>query len=262
MLHKVRAGDIELAVYDTGQGEPVVLAHGFPLDHTMWEAQINLLAQSHRVLAFDLRGFGRSDVVAGTATMPQMADDLAAALDSLGINQPVTFGGLSMGGYVAWQFWLRHPQRLARLLILDSRSTADTPEAAQGRHQLAARIESEGPRAAWEAMRDKLFAAQTIQGHPEVVERIRQVAQHSAPQGLAAALRGMALRPDVTPQLPGLRVPTLVLAGEHDAISPPDEMRGFAQQIPHAQFVLIPAAGHMSPVENPAAVNQALADFL
>lgn len=262
MLKRAKAGDIELAVHDAGQGKPVVLLHGFPLEHSMWEAQIEALSKSQRVLAFDLRGFGQSDVAPGTATMAQMADDVAAALDALQVAEPAVVCGLSMGGYVAWQFWARHRPRLAALVACDTRAVADTDEAKANRYQLVERILADGADAAWQAMHTKLFGEQTIKQRPELVERSRQAAARNSPEGLAAALRGMAERESMSQRLAEIDVPTLVLVGEHDAISPPAEMEGIAGQIAGAEFVVIPQAGHLAPLENPGAVNQALRAFL
>src|SRR5438067_1036671 len=111
----VQVGDVRLNVFERGSGAPLLLVHGFPLDHSMWSGQIDGLAANCRVIAPDLRGFGSSDVTPGMVTMEQMADDLAGLLDALTIKQPIAFCGLSMGGYVAWQFALRHRSRLAKL---------------------------------------------------------------------------------------------------------------------------------------------------
>ena len=129
----VRIGDMHLAMTDTGNGSPIVFVHGFPLDHSMWDVQVAALASGYRCLAPDLRGFGASSVTPGTVTMEQMADDLADLLVALEIEEPVILCGLSMGGYVAWQFWRRHAARLRALVLCDTPRAADTPEAAAAR---------------------------------------------------------------------------------------------------------------------------------
>jgi 3-oxoadipate enol-lactonase len=247
---------------ENGKGQSLLLVHGYPLDHSMWQGQITGLADVSRVIAPDLRGFGQSDVISGTATMAQMADDLATMLDTLEIEQPVVFCGLSMGGYVAWQFALRHGQRLAKLILCDTRAVADTPQAAAGRRETADRVLSEGSKVAAEALVPKLFAPATYQAQPAIVEATRQVILRTKPEGIAAALRGMAERPDVTSQLVQIDVPALVLCGQHDGISPPAEMRQIASVLPRAEYVEIANAGHMSPLEQPAVVNRAIRSFL
>ncbi|REK12035.1 MAG: alpha/beta fold hydrolase [Planctomycetota bacterium] len=259
---RVRAGQVELSVLDVGRGMPVVLVHGFPLDYTMWEAQIAFLGSRLRVIAPDLRGFGASDVTPGTASMSQMADDLAALLDALDIDEPVVICGLSMGGYVALEFWRRHAARLRALVFCDTRAAADAPAAAEARLETAQRILSEGTGPLAEGMLPKLFAAETLEHSADVTGAARQVVLNTPPEGAAAALRGMRERSDFTDALSEIAVPTLVIVGEQDVISPVDEMRDMAAGIPNAEFVILPSAGHMSPMENPAGFNEAIEQFL
>jgi pimeloyl-ACP methyl ester carboxylesterase len=261
-MANIRAGDIDLNVLDRGRGTPLLLVHGFPLDHTMWQGQIDELAANCRVIAPDLRGFGGSGVTEGTVSMAKLADDLAALLDGLGIAEPIVFCGLSMGGYVAWQFALRHKRRLAKLVLCDTRAVADSPEAAAGRAKTAERVLAEGSAVVAESMLGKLFAPATISRQPQIVEATRQVMLKTSPVGIAAALRGMAERPDVSSRLAEFNLPALVLCGAHDAIAAPAEMRGIAERLPQARFVEIKDAGHMAPLEQPAAVNAALREFL
>lgn len=261
-MGRVSIGDIELNVLDAGRGEPLLLVHGFPLDHTMWREQIEAFSGEFRVIAPDLRGFGLSGVTEGTVTMEGFADDLASLLDALGLTGPVTFCGLSMGGYIAWRFWKRHAARLARLILCDTRALADTTEAARGRLDSARRVTSEGAALVAGAFLPRLFAPSTRERNPGIVEATNRVMLGTDPRGLAAALRGLAARPDMTGALPGIRTPTLVVCGEHDAISTPEEMRGIADAIPGARFALIEDAGHMCPLEAPGAVNAAIREFL
>src|SRR4051812_18843041 len=117
-MKKVRVGDLEMHVVDRGEGGiPLLLVHGFPLDHTIWQPQINECAVRGRVIAPDLRGFGGSGVTTGTVTMERHADDLAGLLDALEVREPIVFCGLSMGGYVAWQFWRKYPERVRGLVL-------------------------------------------------------------------------------------------------------------------------------------------------
>ena len=258
----IQVGDVRLNVIEKGRGTPLLLVHGYPLDHSMWRGQIDGLADTCRVIAPDLRGFGLSDVTPGTVTMEQFADDLADLLDALAIQGPVVFCGLSMGGYVAWQFALRHRARLSRLILCDTRAIADSAEAAAGRQKTAEKVLAEGSAVAVEALLPKLFAAATYQQQPNIVEAARQVILQTKPDGIAAALRGMAQRPDVTSKLKEIDLPALLICGQHDGISPPDEMRGIAAEMPNARFVEISAAGHMAPLEQPDIVNRAIREFL
>ncbi len=261
-MRTVSLADVDLAVEDRGSGPVLLFVHGFPLDHTMWRSQIDEFSARFRVLAPDLRGFGASALGDGPVTMRRYADDLADLLDRLNIREKIVFIGLSMGGYVAWQFWQKYADRLAGLVLCDTRAVADAPPAKAGRAELAARVNAEGPQAAADAMLPKLFGPDFQRDNPAAIAETRTAIFRNSSAGIAAALSGMAERPDVTEMLGGITVPTLVIVGEHDAISTPTEMRGIAGRIPGAQFALIPAAGHMSPLESPRAFNAALIRFL
>ena len=261
----ISLGSFSLNVLDQGRGKPLLLVHGFPLDHTMWRGQVSDLAKDFRVIATDLRGFGQSSPITAedaVVTMTQFADDLAAILSAMNISEPVTFCGLSMGGYIAWQFAARHADKLGRLIVCDTKAAGDTKEAAENRHKLAAKVIAEGSQAAVEAMLPKLFSKGAFVSEKPWVEETRQVILRTRPATVAAALRGMAVREDFTARLGAIRVPTLVLCGEEDAISPPAEMRSIAAAIPGAEYAEIPAAGHMAPLEDPRGVTQALRKFL
>lgn len=265
-METIALSTVELAYDDRGAGRPVLLIHGFPLDHTMWSAQIDALAERCLVLAPDLRGFGESSL--GNAdpergvSMEQYADDLAELLDALSIHEPVVLVGFSMGGYIAWQFVRKYAGRLRALVQCDTKAAADTDEARAGRLKIAESVAEWGAARVAQMMGPKLLAPQTFQTQPDVVAAVRRVVERTSPAAIAAAQRGMAARPDLTSFLPKIDVPTMVLVGAHDAISPPDEMRAIAQAIPRAEFVEIPDAGHMTTMENPAAVNQAVLSFL
>lgn len=261
-MKTVKLRDATLNIADVGSGPTLLLVHGFPLDHSMWRHQIESLGDTYRVIAPDLRGFGASTGATDTIAMEQLADDLAELLDGLDIAEPITFCGLSMGGYVAWQFWQRHASRLARLIVCDTRAVADTEEAARGRSVMAERVLSEGTAIVAEAMLPKLFAEKSVRERAGTVEATRQVMQGTAPLTVAGALRGMAQRPDMTSELPNIDIPTLVVCGEHDVISTVDEMRSIADALPNATFVEVPGSGHMSPLEAPDIVNAAIRNFV
>ena len=262
ILKRRTVAGIEMAFVDRGSGTPVLLVHGFPLDHSMWNAQIDRLSEAHRVIVPDLRGFGQSRASDEKVTMGQFADDLAALLDTLGIREPIVLCGLSMGGYIAFQFWRQYAARLRGMILCDTRALGDTPEMAAGRWEMADRVLREGPPPLVDMMMPKLFAAATVESQPEVVESLCRVMRSTAPRAIAAAGRGMAERPDATGWLPRIACPTLVVVGELDAISPPEEMREIAEAIPGARLVEIGGSGHMSPLEKPAEVNAAILEFL
>ncbi|MFQ5734978.1 MAG: alpha/beta fold hydrolase [Planctomycetaceae bacterium] len=252
-----------LHVVDRGAGTPILLVHGFPLDHTMWRGQIDDLSQTFRVIAPDLRGFGESGVAeTDTLTMDRHANDLHALLDALNITEPVVLCGLSMGGYVAFRFLETCAERLQALVLCDTRPAADAPEGAETRKRMAAEVLRDGPQPALDAMLPKLVSKKTMAERPGVLERLREIIVGTDRRSIAAALHGMAQRPDSTPLLSGISVPTLVVCGEEDALTPAYVMRAMAGKIPGAQYVEIPAAGHMAPMEDPATVNAAIRAFL
>jgi pimeloyl-ACP methyl ester carboxylesterase len=255
----------KLAFQTRGRGRPVLLVHGFPFHRGQWDGLVDELARHAFVITADLRGFGESaferGFEAGASTMEQHADDLAAALDEAGVKEPVTFVGFSMGGYVAFPFFQRHRQRLAALALCNTRAIADTPEGAAGRATMAAKVLAEGPKPLVDGMLPKLLAPDTLAKRPDVVERVRALMQ--APrEAIAAALHGMAQRPDSTPLLARIDVPTLVVVGEHDAISSPTEMRSIAGSIRGSRFVQLAGAGHMTTHETPRELSIALVEFI
>ncbi|HUG91065.1 MAG TPA: alpha/beta fold hydrolase [Planctomycetaceae bacterium] len=264
-MPRLRINQTELNVTDAGSGPPVLLVHGFPLSHAMWQAQIDALSGRFRVIAPDLRGFGESaPIAAGTAalTMEQFAEDLAALLDALGVSEPVTYCGLSMGGYIGWPFVRRQRARLRALILCDTRAAADSPEARQARRQLAQQVLANGSEAAAAAMLPRLLAERTPGKQPELIEHVRRMIVGTRPETIAAALEGMARRSDAGDLLGRIDLPALVVVGRHDALSPPKEMREIASQIRGSRFIEIPEAGHLAPLENPDAVNSAVSQFL
>ncbi len=265
MIQLVEVGGQRLAVEDRGSGWPLLLVHGFPLDHGMWAAQIESLAEVARVLAPDLRGFGQSDPLPAectAVTMARFADDLAGLLAALQVEGPVGVCGLSMGGYIALEFWRRHRGRVGKLILCDTRAAPDAPEAVAARFQNAQRVLAEGSSVLIDSLLPRLVATETLAGDSEVVAHLRRMILEARPQTVAAALRGMACRSDARPWLGAIDCPTLVLVGQHDAISPPHEMQAIAAAIPGARFEMIPGAGHMAPMENSSATNAALKAIL
>jgi pimeloyl-ACP methyl ester carboxylesterase len=261
-MRTVTVAGESFALRDEGRGPPVLLVHGFPLDHTMWAAQIEALAPRHRVLAPDLRGFGGSVVTDGTVAMSRMADDLAGVLDALGVREPIVYVGFSMGGYVGWPFLERHGARLRALVAVDTRASADTPEGAAGRRKMADEVLAKGAIVAADAMLPKLLAVGRPERDPALAQAVRAIILRNDPRGIAAAQRGMAERADWRARLGEVLVPMLVVAGVQDALIVPQEQRQMAAAVKGARLAEIEQAGHTTPMEQPEAVNAALSDFL
>ncbi len=249
---------------DDGPGHVVVLLHGFPLDRTMWSGQIGEIGEAYRLITPDLRGHGRSAAPPERVyTMDAMADDVIETLDALSIKEKVVLGGLSMGGYVALSAARRYPERFRALMLFDTKASGDSPEAARGRETTAGQIEATGlTDGLIAAMIPRLFAPLTRELRPERVEPVLAVMRSTSPRTIAASLRGMAARPDRTRDLLYITIPTLVVVGGEDVITPVADARSMVEELRNATLAIIPDAGHMAPLENPTATNLAILSFL
>jgi 3-oxoadipate enol-lactonase len=248
--------------YDTqGTGPAVLFLHAFPLGLFMWDAQAAALRATHQVIRFDARGFGGSPPGDSLLTMERIADDARCLLDHLGVGQAVV-AGCSMGGYAAFAFARRHPDRLKGLVLQDTRAGADTEEARRSRATLAEKVRKEGAVAAADAFLPKLLGATTHKERPEIVTRLRERILATSAAGLANALHGLAARADSTATLREIRVPTLICCGAEDTITPPAESERMSAAIAGSRLEVIPRAGHLANLEAPADVNRLLVDFL
>jgi 3-oxoadipate enol-lactonase len=253
---KLSIGTRQLAYESVGSGPVLVLVHAFPFDSRMWRKTAAALAGQRRVITPDMRGFGLSDLGSGAFSMADLADDLAALLDALDLPA-ATLGGMSMGGYVALAFARRHRDRLKSLVLADTKAAADTPEARQGREAAIALVEKQGVAALLEKQIPRLLSTSASD---RLRAEVRTLGTQQA-DAVIAAIRALRDRPDRTAELPEISVPTLVVVGSDDALSPPAEARAMAAALPHARVAEIPGAGHLSNLENPGAFAAALAGF-
>jgi 3-oxoadipate enol-lactonase len=265
---KAQINNLLLAYDDHGMGLPVIFLHAFPLNRHMWDGEIQALLadQRYRIVALDWRGFGESEISSSSvkpviSTMDMFADDVAGLMDKLGIQQAVLCG-ISMGGYAAFAFARQYPERLRALILADTRPSDDTPEVRANRENMAQLAESQGTDAIADLQLPRLISDYTRQHHPQVETRVRQLIDTAAPQGIAAASHGMALRANLTTLLPQISCPTLVIVGEQDVFTPPQITKEYAAQIPGAQYITIPHAGHLSNMEQPDVFIRALRGFL
>jgi pimeloyl-ACP methyl ester carboxylesterase len=258
---KTRIAGAEIEYDVRGKGPAVLLMHAFPLGLFMWEKQAQALEKTHTVVRFDARGFGGSPPGDALLTMERIADDAQGLLEQLSIDKAVV-GGCSMGGYAALAFARRHARRLSGLLLLDTRAAADSPEARKGRGELADKVLKQGAQAAADAFMPKLVGETTKKERPQVVEAVKAAILATAPRGIADALAGLAARADSTPSLREIAVPTLVLVGEEDVITPVADAQAMVAAIPGARLAVIPKSGHLANLETPDAVNAVLSGFL
>jgi 3-oxoadipate enol-lactonase len=258
---KLKVAGTELACDVTGAGPALLLLHAFPLGLAMWDEQVRALAEGRQVVRFDARGFGGSPPGDALLTMERIADDAVGVLDRLGVPSAVV-AGLSMGGYAALSLARRHPDRIRALVLADTRSGADSPEAKAARATQAERVRREGARAIAEAVLPKLLGATSHRERPDLVARVRSLIEANPPRGIADALAGLAARADSTPALREIRVPTLVVVGDEDAITPLAEAEALQRGIQGSRLAVVPRAGHLSNMENPAEFNRHVRSFL
>lgn len=252
-----------LAYDDHGPGPVVLLLHGFPLNRSLWEHQVGAVGSRYRLILPDLRGHGESAAPEGVYTMDVMADDVVELLDALQIREPVVLGGLSMGGYVALSLMDRFPDRFRGLILMSTRAEADSPETARARAEMVGQIEgSKTIQPVVDAMLPRLLSPTTRVQRPEIVARVRGMMEKTSPRGVVGSLRGLAARPDRSSVLPRIQVPTLVLFGADDPITPPGLAQDLSCTIPRARHLVFEGAGHLAPVEAADAVNTAILAFL
>lgn len=247
---------------DAGRGPVVVLLHGFPLSKAMWRPQVLALEPDYRVIAPDLRGFGGSSAFDDSPTLEQMADDVAGLLAALKIEGPVVLGGLSMGGYLALAVARKYPALLRGLILADTRAEPDDNQAKANRNTMIEFARSHTAVDVMDKMLPKLLSERTRRERLDVESTVRRIAADQRIDGIIGALKVLRDRPDARPSLAAIHVPTLVLVGSDDALTPPAMAETLATGIAGARLVKIPGAGHMSNLEEPAEFNTAVEAFL
>jgi len=251
-----------LAHAELGEGAPLVLLHAFPLARRMWQFQYDGLTTQMRLVTPDLPGFGESPISADAPDLGVMADGVLALLDRLELDD-VVLGGLSMGGYVAMEILRRRPDRVRALVLADTKASADVDAAATNRRRMADVLEDgRNTRVLVHDVLPTVVGDTTREEHPETVTWLREIVEETDPLGAAWAQRAMAARRDSFDTLREVRVPTLVVVGEEDALSPPSDAEAMADAVPGAELVVLERAGHLSAVEAPDDFNDAVAEFV
>lgn len=249
---------VSLEYDDIGNGVPLLLIHGFPLDRTLWRTQIAGLSQLFRVIAPDLRGFGQSSQTDGEAvTMDQYAADLKSLLDSVNVKQAV-IGGISMGGYIALAFYAQYADRVKGLILANSRAVPDSEEGKQTRLANAQKVGEVGTGFLVETLAPKMLGSAA---KPEIEIAVRSMMARQRPAGVMSALRGMAVRPDRTTLLRFATVPVLIVSGSQDVLIPPSDSEAMHALIPNGRLVIIPDAGHLSNLDKADAFNHVVREY-
>ena len=241
-------------------GRTLVLIHAFPLDERMWEPQLALAEAGWRVIAPHLRG-PNGQPEAAVPTMDDFAAEVIDLLDALHIEDAV-IGGLSMGGYATFALFRHAPRYFRGIVLADTRPQADTPEAIEGRKRLLAVVRQKGAAAVADEMLPKLLGETTRRERPDIVARVGDLIRSNSADAIAGAISALMSRPDSTPILSAIHCPTLIMVGEEDTLTPPALSHDMQRAIGGAELVVVPAAGHLSSIEQPEAFNAALAQFL
>ncbi|MBI5951510.1 MAG: alpha/beta hydrolase [Chloroflexi bacterium] len=241
-MEKIQVNNISLAYEKWGSGAPLMLIHGYPLDHTIWNDVANLLKDDFTLILPDLRGFGQSTTVETAYTMSDMADDLAGLLDHLGIEK-TAIAGHSMGGYVALAFAKKYPQRVSGLGLVASQAAADKPEGKAGRYQTAAEVANKGAGVVAKGMTPKLSADAKVQ------EFVRPLMERQTPSAVIGALKAMAERENLLSHLSSASFPVVIIHGDADILIPIDRAREMKNALPSAQLVELQGIGHMPMME-------------
>lgn len=239
----------------------LVLIHGFPLSGRMWQPQLALAEQGWRIVVPHLRGFDEGTHGASATSMDDYAGDVIDLLDALHVEQAV-IGGLSMGGYVTFALLRLAGSYFQGLILSDTRPQADTPEGVQGRQRMLMLVRDKGPGAVADDMLPKLLSESTRRQRPDLVEEVRTMIVANGTETIAGAITAMMTRPDSTSMLPSIKLPTLILVGEEDVVTPPQLSVEMHKAIAGSELVRIPGAGHMPNLEQPAVFNDAVRTFL
>jgi len=258
---RIRSGDAEIVYWTLGDGPPVVLLHPFPLHHEFWLPVAETLSGRYRLILPDLRGHGESEIGEGPATMDKHANDLARVLDDAGVGRTPIMG-VSIGGYILFEFWRRHRNRITAFCLCNTKAPADNAEARAARLQSAKDVAERGTEPFFESMASRAFGRSTQQSRPDLVDGALQMMRKMSPQDVAAIQRGMAERPDSIERLKTINVPTLVITGDEDILTGRSEAELMHQHIAESELSVISKAGHYSPWEQPGQVARLLRQFL
>ena len=258
---KLNINEISVNTFGDSKNQPIVFIHGFPYDCTMWENQINVLKDDYYCVAYDVRGLGESGIGDGQYTMESFVDDLSAVINELKLNKPVICG-LSMGGYIALRSVERNQDKFAGVIFCDTRSEADDNTGKLKRSEHIKLINTEGLAKFADQFVTNTFAEETPKEQEKMFSAVLDKARKQNPTGVKGCIIAIMSRTDTTPSLQKIKIPALVIVGSFDKLTPTTVMRDMADKIPDSEFGIIPRTGHMSPLENPAAVNDLIKGFL
>ena len=259
--HRITSEDAEIVYWTLGEGPPVVLLHPFPANHEFWLPIAGALSTRYRIVLPDLRGHGESGVGEGPAIMEKHAADLARVMDDADVSRSPLIG-VSIGGYILFEFWRQHRARVAALGLCNTKAPADGPEARAGRLQAATAVLEHGTEIFLQAMIPRLMGKTTVETRPDLVDGVLRMMRQMSPEDIARVQRGMAARPDSVDTLKTINVPTLMVTGDEDILTGISEAELMHRHIAGSQMRVIPKAGHYSPWEQPEEAIKVLRQFL
>jgi pimeloyl-ACP methyl ester carboxylesterase len=257
----IKSDDAEIYYEVRGDGPPVVLLHPFPASHELWLPAAQSLTSRYRVILPDLRGHGASESGEGPATMEKHAGDLARVMDDAEVGR-AAFAGVSIGGYILFEFWRRYRGRVASLAFVDTKAQPDNDQARANRLQSAADVLEKGVEQFVDSMVPKLLGETTQRTRPDLIDSARKLMLRMSPEDISLVQRGMAERPDSVSTLKTINVPTLIVVGDEDTLSTPSDGELMRQNIFGAQMKVIPHAGHYAVWEQPEDVGKVMRQFL
>ncbi len=260
-MPSVRSDDAEIAYEVLGQGPPVVLLHPFPAHHALWLPAAQILLSRYRLILPDLRGHGDSAVGEGPATMQKHATDIARVLDHADVGR-APLAGVSIGGYALFEFWRRYRGRVAALILCDTKAQADTAEGRTARLKAAADVLEQGTEPFIDSMIPKLFGQTTLDTRPDLLNAPKEMMMKMSPEDVSLVQKGMAERPDSVEILNTINVPTMVVTGEEDTLTPVRDAELMRQNIPGSQLKVVARAGHYAVWEQAEAVGKLVRQFL
>lgn len=260
-MPQITSGDADIFYEVLGSGPPVVLLHPFPASRDLWKPAAQALVSHYRVILPDLRGHGDSGNGEGPATMEKHAADIARVLDREEVER-APFVGVSIGGYVLFEFWRKYRARVQALVLCNTKAQADTPEARAGRRQAAAAVIERGTEPFFESVLPKLIGKTTRSMRPDLVNGALQFMRKMSPEDVAMLQRGMAERQDSVETLKTINVPTLIVTGDEDTLAGVADAELMRQNIAGSQMRVIAKVGHYSPWEQPEEVGKLLRQFL
>ena len=253
----------ELAVFATGsdKNEALIFVHGFPYDHTMWDAQVEALSSEYFCVTYDIRGLGESSAGCGQFTMESFVDDLEAVVDEMNLVKPALCG-LSMGGYISLRTVERMESKFSKLILCDTRSAADNNEGKLKRAAGIKKIDTEGVIPFINEFIPTCFSGSYMKNYEKQYKEVLSRSQKNDPVGVKGSLLAMLSRTDTTESLKNISIPALIICGEEDTLTPPDVMKEMSHRISHSNYVEISGAGHMSPIEKSTEVSNHIKKFL